>query len=164
MTKLLLASLRIEYETTSITLDSLCHKHKVKPEQLKGSIEWKKKPGIIEDVEIVEPTIVKEVEPIEASPIQPTIVTKPKELTTKPEEPTIELTIEDKIKDFKEKAIDAALVFINQDVRFAEIKEFKDMVAIVDSIDSSLKKPSTNNAPTINILVQNLTERYKDDC
>lgn len=172
MTKLLLASLRIEYETTSITLDSLCHKHKVKPEQLKGSIEWKKKPGIIEDVEIVEPitieaeqpTIVKEVEPIEASPIQPTIVTKPKELTTKPEEPTIELTIEDKIKDFKEKAIDAALVFINQDVRFAEIKEFKDMVSIVDSIDSSLKKPSTNNAPTINILVQNLTERYKDDC
>lgn len=153
MTKLLLASLRIEYETTSITLNSLCHKHKVKPEQLKGSIEWQKRQGILEDVEFEQPITIEE--PI----ITPTTI-----VTTKPEEPTIELTIEDKIKDFKEKAIDAALVFINQDVRFAEIKEFKDMVAIVDSIDSSLKKPSANNAPTINILVQNLAERYKDDC
>lgn len=160
MTKLLLASLRIEYETTSITLDSLCHKHKVKLPELKGSSEWQKRPGIEEPKEPTETIVIPDITiNIPEQPKATTIV-----IPDTPIDTSVTASMEDKIRDFKEKAIDAALVFINQDVRFAEVKEFKDMVAIVDSIDNSLRKPGLNNGPTINILVQNLAERYQDDC
>lgn len=142
MTKLLLASLRIEYETTDITLDDLCAKHNCAIEELKGSEEWNKRSNIITTAEIVN---------------------QPEHSEQKPTNQIVLTTIEDKIKEFKEKAVDAALSFINKDVRFAEVKEFKDMVAIVDSIDKSLQK-GTDSGPTVNILIQNLTERYQDDC
>lgn len=70
----------------------------------------------------------------------------------------------EKIAQFKELALDHCLTFMKKDARYAEVKEFKDIVAVVDSIEKSYDKSKGTDAPTINILVQNLVERFRDDC
>ena len=92
----------------------------------------------------------------EAPPPAPTVLHS-QELVTSP----IELTNEEKIKEFKTLALDRCLHFIKSDVRFAEVKEFKDIVAIVDTLD---KKSGIDTTTTINVLVQNIQEKFVDDC
>ena len=70
----------------------------------------------------------------------------------------------EKIAQFKELALDHCLTFMKKDARYAEVKEFKDIVAVVDSIEKSYDKSKSTDTPTINILVQNLVERFRDDC
>lgn len=70
----------------------------------------------------------------------------------------------EKIAQFKELALDHCLTFMKKDARYAEVKEFKDIVAVVDSIEKSYDKSKGTDTPTINILVQNLVERFRDDC
>ena len=70
-------------------------------------------------------------------------------------------TILDDILEFKKNAIAHAKEFMANDVRFSEVKEFKDMVAVVTTLEASLKE---QKQPIVNVLVQNLTERFKDDC
>ena len=53
---------------------------------------------------------------------------------------------------------------MREDVEFAEIKEFKDVVAIVDSIEKSYKDTKDPQGTTINIAIQNLVEKFSDDC
>ena len=159
MTKLLLVSLQIEYETTDITIDDLCLKHNVNLKDLRGYEAWNK-PLELQPIVIEEPIVI-------TKPTEEPVVLTPPIVPKKPESPEkqtiVSKDIKDKVAEFKELAMEEALRFIRKDVKFAEIKEFKDMVAIVDSIDKSLQKP-TSSAPTINILVQNLAERYRDDC
>jgi len=169
MTKLLLASYRIEFETTDITIDKLCFKHNLKTSDLKGYTSWSKREGIEQQAE----TTPEDTNATKQELEQLAIIDSITEQTTQTIIPTIvptlqdskkPTTITDKIVTFKEKAMDEALRFMETDVKFAEIKEFKDMVNIVDSIDKSFQKVDPNAGPTINILVQTLTERYKDDC
>jgi hypothetical protein len=82
------------------------------------------------------------------------------------EPPSIEEveTEREKIAQFKELALDHCLTFMRKDARYAEVKEFKDIVAVVDSIEKSYDKSKGTDTPTINILVQNLVERFRDDC
>lgn len=70
----------------------------------------------------------------------------------------------EKIAQFKELALDHCLTFMQKDAKYAEVKEFKDIVAVVDSIEKSYDKSKGTDTPTINILVQNLVERFRDDC
>lgn len=75
------------------------------------------------------------------------------------------VAVQEKISAFKEAALDHCISFMAKDAKFAEVKEFKDIVAVVDSIEKSYQKADTKDrGPTINILVQNLTERFRDDC
>ena len=170
MTKLLLVSLQIEYETTDITIDDLCLKHNVDLRDLRDYETWHKPPELQQPIAIEEPIVIEELieEPVEVKRIKGLLGTKdPAQQPVVPKNPEppviVSKDIKDKVIEFKELAMEEALRFIRKDVKFAEIKEFKDMVAIVDSIDKSLQKP-TSSAPTINILVQNLAERYRDDC
>jgi len=166
MNKLLLASLQIEYETTDINIDDLCLKHKTTRKELKGYTLWNKRDGIQEKVSDAITDIITE-------PIQekvPVITDNNLTVQTTPDTPTIDIPpvivvdIKEQITTFKEKAMKEAIRFMDNDMKFAEVKEFKDMVAIVDSIDKSLQKDNSGQGQTINIMVQNLTERYKDDC
>lgn len=65
------------------------------------------------------------------------------------------------IESFKVLVVEKALEYIECGLR--DPKELKDLVTIVDTIEKSYGKPETTT-PTINILVQNLVEKYKDDC
>lgn len=122
-----------EYEQTDITIKELCEKYDITTKQLKGYTKWTK--------EIKDP-IVTQTPSHEAS------------------QPTNQIL--DDIEEFKKLAVRHAVNFIKEDARFAEVKEFKDMVAIVDTIEKSYKN-QTEQGPTINIAIQNLVERFKDD-
>ena len=74
--------------------------------------------------------------------------------------------MEKDIDKFKTLAIKEAVRFMEHDVEFAEVKQFKDMVAIVDSIEKSYRANGPEG-PTINVVIQQLVQRFKeapDDC
>lgn len=142
----LLLTYQIEYETTDISIESLCTKYDVQTKQLKGYTKWTKGLG----------------EPDIAEPLQADIITSPIDTQDlKIPKDTVELL--ESIEDFKRKAVAHAIKFMRDDAEFAEVKEFKDMVAIVDSIEKSYKD-TKDTGPTVNILIQNLTEKFQDDC
>ena len=68
-----------------------------------------------------------------------------------------------KIAAFKESAINHAINFIVNDAKFAETKELKDMVSIVDTIEKSYSEDPNTNKTTINIAMQNMIKKYNDD-
>ena len=141
MTKLLLTQYRLEYETTDITKDELISKYSIDPTTLKGHEDWIKPHQLgPEDYPSQE------------------LVTVDNRLTTK----EVKASVKDNISEFKELAMEHCLTFMKNDVRFAEVKEFKDIVSIVTSIESSGKDDTTGT--TINVLVQNITEGFRDDC
>jgi hypothetical protein len=71
----------------------------------------------------------------------------------------------DKIARFKELAVQHCITFMERDAKFSEVKEFKDIVAIVDTLEKSYQKVDPDaGKPTINIMINNLMERFKDDC
>jgi uncharacterized protein (DUF433 family) len=138
MDNALLLSYQIEYETTNISKEELVDKYNITPKDLKGSEHWAKRN---ESSYLVE------------TPSQAIVLAATKE------------TNEDLMADidkFKREVVAKALDFIKNHAQYAEVKELKDMVAIVDSVEKSYK--DTNTGPTINVLVQNLTENFKDDC
>ena len=152
MTKLLLVSLQIEFETTPITINDLLEKHNIELDDLKGWELWKKQS---DDLNAPEEDI-----------IVPTIITTPQDIITTPQEDAKdgEEKLKDLIHEFKVDAMEEAKNFMKNNLKFAEVKEFKDMVNIVDSIEKSLEKNKGNQGPTVNILVQTLAENYSDDC
>lgn len=80
--------------------------------------------------------------------------------TTQPEDSQLV-----KIENFKVLALDHCINFMNKDAKFADVKEFKDIVAIVDTLEKSYQKADPDSGkPTINIMINNLMERFKDDC
>jgi len=68
----------------------------------------------------------------------------------------------EKIEEFKKLALNHALKFMQDDAQFAEVKEFKDMVSIVGTIEASYKDTKPEN--TINIAIQNIVKGFTDDC
>jgi hypothetical protein len=88
------------------------------------------------------------------------IVVKP----SLPVTPAVDSQLE-KIENFKKLALDHCIHFMEKDAKFAEVKEFKDIVAIVDTLEKSYQKTDPEaGKPTINIMINNLMERFKDDC
>ena len=142
MTKLLLTQYRLEYETDhDITVEEIVTKYKLDINDLKGHEEWVKG-GLWHHSDIV--------------PSEP-IVTKPTLVTIGAE------GLQENIDSFKRQALEHCLRFMSNDARFAEVKEFKDIVAVVDSIEKSIKGTS-DTGPTVNIVIQNLAEKFSDDC
>lgn len=140
----LLLTYQAEYETTpDFTIDDLCQKYDVTTKQLKGHDSWAKR--------LQEPTKLPE----------PTETNNDIIANSNIDKPSTAETLDD-IEEFKQLAIAHAVKFMKDDVRFAEVKEFKDMVAIVDSIEKSYKDTKPEN--TINIAIQNIVKEFKDDC
>lgn len=137
-------SYKIEYETTSITKEQLRLKYQL-PDTLDIS-KWEK---VATEVETL-PNIVE--------------VLPPPPSTSLPDPATLDTHIA-KIGKFKELALDHCIKFMQDDAEFAEVKEFKDIVAIVDTLEKSYQKADPEaGKPTINIMINNLMERFKDDC
>ena len=142
MTKLLLTQYRLEYETDpDITVEEIVTKYKLDINDLKGHEEWAR--GGLSHGDHV---YLSDIVPSEPTPV--TIVGE---------------GLQSSIDSFKRQALEHCLKFMSNDARFAEIKEFKDIVAVVDSIEKSIKGTS-DTGPTVNIVIQNLAEKFKDDC
>lgn len=134
----LLLTYKAEYENTSITIDELIHKYSVTIDELGDCDKWLKNSAPSQNVQLV---------------------------TTNTDTKKSKETILDEINDFKIAAVTYANDFMKNDIAYADIKDFKDIVAIVDSIEKSYKDTKDNT--TINVLIQNLQQRFKDtkdDC
>ena len=135
----LLLQYQEEYETTpGLTIDQICKKYEVETKQLKGYTKWAKRNQ--------ETNKLPEIQ----EPINSTIVIATEEALSKD------------IDEFKTLAMAHALKFMRNDAEFAEVKEFKDMVSIVGTIEASIKDIKPEN--TINIAIQNIVKEFKDDC
>jgi len=170
MTTHRLSLLREEYETTTITIDELCLYHGTPLKELKGYKSWKKiaqtEPtldiaGFLEDesqpeistIAIGEP-VIEEVASLPA-PQPPAI----------PPVPTQTLDIAQLKLDIgtcKQLAITRCKDFLTNDAKFAEIKEIKDVVAIVSDIDKSIAG-TPQGGTTVNVLINNLIASFRDD-
>jgi len=164
---------RTEYETTSITLKELMEKYDLTHEDIPGHEQWVSKSTVTTTTKPTKqpPTRARKTKKVDklisdiiSEPVQPltTLVTieEPTIATTEPTETQL-----DKIAQFKELALDHCINFMNKDARFSEVKEFKDIVAIVDTLEKSYQKVDPEaGKPTINILINNLMERFNDDC
>lgn len=157
-----------EYEHTNITIDALLEKYQLTKDDIKGYELWRK-PGEIVIETKVKPKRTKKIdkvlqtlEAIDSKPTAPTITTLG--IATLPETTATESQLK-KIEEFKELALDHCLNFMHRDAKLSEVKEFKDIVAIVNTLETSYQKTDPGaGKPTINILVQNLMERFNDDC
>jgi hypothetical protein len=167
----LLLTYQAEYENTpDLTVEQICEKYCVNQGQLKGWQTWEK--VIHEDIEVMpvlEPSVAK-VAKVDTSSNYG-LRDRPLDIPQLPDTIDTTLTPEDTpvlkdIAQFKELAVAHALKFMRNDAEFAEVKEFKDMVAIVDSLEKSYiaKKNPDDAKITVNIAIQNLVERFRDDC
>ena len=177
MTTHRLSLLREEYETSSITIDELCLYHGVLLKELKGYKNWKKRADIEEvDVshllvsEIEVPTQIAEVEPV----IEEVPNTTPLPPTTQASQPQLPAVIDNDsdiieeiradIKTCKRLAMARCKEFLTNDAKFAEVKEIKDVVSIINDIDKSLQVVKVADGATVNVYINNLINNFRDDC
>lgn len=171
MTTHRLSLLREEYETTTITIDELCLYHGVPLKELKGHKSWKKiaqaEPTIdiasfLEDEgqlpapSTIDSPVIEEVASLPSAPTQPALpaITQPDTLDI------AQLKLD--IGTCKQLAITRCKDFLTNDAKFAEIKEIKDIVAIVSDIDKSIAG-TPQGGTTVNVLINNLIASFRDD-
>ncbi|EOH2541198.1 hypothetical protein ACLWWF_001647 [Campylobacter jejuni] len=137
ISKTLLKAYKTEYETTDISLDTLLIKYGLDETKIDTST-WQKRS---------------------------TIATKPQPIVEVLQKPIDnQETISDKIEQFKVEALNLALTAIkNFDKEFDTVKDFKDLVLLVDTIEKSYKN-SNDDKVNVNIVLQNILQNYKDDC
>lgn len=176
MTTHRLSLLREEYETSSITIDELCLYHGVLLKELKGYKNWKKSANIEEvDVshllvsELPEPvTTIAEVEPVIEEVQQTTIppISQPQVILPAviDNDSDIIEEIRADIKTCKRLAMVRCKEFLTNDAKFAEVKEIKDVVSIVNDIDKSLQVVKVADGATVNVYINNLINNFRDDC
>ncbi len=166
--KTILLSYQIEYETQDITIDELCAKYSITTKALKGYTKWIKRAQATEaqvEHDIIvpqEPDIIVPQAQVEHDiivPQEPDIIV-PQEQVPKFDKETLKSDIE----AFKTKAVQHCMEFMAKDAQYAEVKEFKDIVAIVDTIEKSTfgdkSAPVTNTYIT---QVNNLMSKYGRD-
>lgn len=178
MTAHRLSLLREEYETTSITIDELCLYHGVLPKELKGYKNWKKHANI-EEVDVSH-LLVSEVEEPQAPVLEDDpVIEEVTQASTPPITTATQATIlpavidndtdiaeeiRADIKTCKRLAIARCKEFLINDAKFAEVKEIKDIVSIVNDIDKSMQVVKVADGPTVNVYINNLINNFRDDC
>ena len=167
----LILTYKIEYETTSITLDSLIEKYDINLDDIPDISDWRKQTEAEPEVEIlaapqprakrkkvtiVTPPIVTP--PAKPSPLDAIVEIAPEEIAHENQD------VLDQIDEFKRLTLAKATKFVRDEADYADIKDLKDVVSIVDTIEKSYK--GVKQGPAVNILVQNLVERFRDgdDC
>lgn len=150
----LLNLMKLEYEAGA-EIDTILDKYKITKEQL-GEPEWLSKPRV---------TILPAPASIEPNkPLAPAVVTiaQPATEINEAEQDESVTRILEKISSFKEKAVDYALDMMSM---VGDTKELKDLISSVTAIEATYKdlRPK-DNTPVINIAIQNLVDRFRDDC
>ena len=146
----LLNLMKLEYEAGA-EISTILDKYKITKEQL-GEPEWLSKPRV---------TIL----PAHQQPLAPAVVTiaqpASQDLNEAEQDESVTRILE-KISSFKEKAVDYALDMMSM---VGDTKELKDLISSVTAIEATYKdlRPK-DNTPVINIAIQNLVDRFRDDC
>lgn len=151
--------MKLEYEAGA-EIDTILDKYKITKEQL-GEPEWLSKPRVT-----ILPALNKSPASIEPNkPLAPAVVTiaqpASQDLNEAEQDESVTRILE-KISSFKEKAIDYALDMMSM---VGDTKELKDLISSVTAIEATYKdlRPK-DNTPVINIAIQNLVDRFRDDC
>ena len=150
----LLRAYQLEYESSDLSLEDICVKYHVSMDELKGSDKWTK--VTTNQVEILD-------KPQKRSSAMTRVATNIAETQLAPEEIPQDNEITDSIAEFKKLALGYAIKFMKENVEFADVKEFKDIVSVVDTIERSYKG-NTQAGTTVNVAVQSLVDRFSDDC
>ena len=128
--------IRGEYETDpDITIDELCAKYRVTRNVLGPTFNWEKVQHGLEE------------------PLIPHVTT---EIVEKPKTP------KDTISEFKTLTLEEALTRLKTQGSMLPIRDLKELVAIIDTIDKSYSKSTDVNQ--INIVIQNMISKFEDDC
>jgi len=156
----MLLAYKAEYEHTDISIPDLLKKYQLDKGDIEGHEEWMKSGDLVTTLlaqtkgkkqNIVDKMLTR----IESNTVQP--VTHIENIVMVDHIASID--------EFKTLALAHCLKFMRKDAQFSEVKEFKDIVAIVDSLEKSYQKADPDaGKPTINILINNLMERFQDDC
>lgn len=143
----LLNLIKLEYEAGS-EIETVLDKYKVTKEQI-GEPEWLTRPRV---------TVL----PAPQQPLAPAVVTIAQPAPQEPEQDESVTRVLEKISLFKEKAVDYALDMMSM---VGDTKELKDLISSVTAIEATYKdlRPK-DNTPVINIAIQNLVDRFRDDC
>ena len=155
----LLNLMKLEYEAGA-EIDTILDKYKITKEQL-GEPEWLSKPRVT-----ILPALNKTPASRTEPPLAPAVVTiaqQPNITEVQEAEQDESVTrILEKISSFKEKAVDYALDMMSM---VGDTKELKDLISSVTAIEATYKdlRPK-DNTPVINIAIQNLVDRFRDDC
>ena len=166
----LILTYKIEYETTSITLDSLIEKYDINLDDIPDISDWRKQTEAEPEVEILatpqprakrkkaQPKVDIVTPPAKTSPLDAIVEIAPEEIAHENQD------VLDQIDEFKRLTLAKATTFVRDEADYADIKDLKDVVSIVDTIEKSYK--GVKQGPAVNILVQNLVERFRDgdDC
>lgn len=141
--------MKLEYEAGA-EIDTILDKYKITKEQL-GEPEWLSKPRV---------TILPAQQPL--APAVVTIAQPASQDLNEVEQDESVTRILEKISSFKEKAVDYALDMMSM---VGDTKELKDLISSVTAIEATYKdlRPK-DNTPVINIAIQNLVDRFRDDC
>ena len=144
----LLNLIKLEYEAGS-EIETVLDKYKVTREQI-GEPEWLTRPRVT-----VLPAIDKQ-------PLAPAVVTIAPPTQEAQEQDESVIRVLEKISSFNEKAGDYALHMV---AMVGDTKELKDLISSVTAIEATYKdlRPK-DNTPVINIAIQNLVDRFRDDC
>ena len=145
----LLNLMKLEYEAGA-EIDTILDKYKITKEQL-GKPEWLSKPRV---------TILQAQQPL--APAVVTIAAPASQDLNEVEQDESVTRVLEKISSFKEKAVDYALDMMSM---VGDTKELKDLISSVTAIEATYKdlRPK-DNTPVINIAIQNLVDRFRDDC
>lgn len=145
----LLNLMKLEYEAGA-EISTILDKYKITKEQL-GEPEWLSKPRV---------TILPAQQPL--APAVVTIAPPASQDLNEVEQDESVTRILEKISSFKEKAVDYALDMMSM---VGDTKELKDLISSVTAIEATYKdlRPK-DNTPVINIAIQNLVDRFRDDC
>lgn len=151
--------MKLEYEAGA-EIDTILDKYKITKEQL-GEPEWLSKPRVT-----ILPALNKTPASIEPNKtLAPAVVTiaqpASQDLNEAEQDESVTRILE-KISSFKEKAVDYALDMMSM---VGDTKELKDLISSVTAIEATYKdlRPK-DNTPVINIAIQNLVDRFRDDC
>lgn len=151
--------MKLEYEAGA-EISTILDKYKITKEQL-GEPEWLSKPRVT-----ILPALNKTPASIEPNkPLAPAVVTiaqpASQDLNEVEQDESVTRILE-KISSFKEKAVDYALDMMSM---VGDTKELKDLISSVTAIEATYKdlRPK-DNTPVINIAIQNLVDRFRDDC
>lgn len=165
MTAHRLSLLREEYETTTITIDELCLYHGTPLKELKGYKSWKKIAQTAEAIDItgfLEDETLATAEPV-IEEVAELPLPQPPALPSVPQPQSLDIAqLKIDIGTCKQLAITRCKDFLTNDAKFAEIKEIKDVVAIVSDIDKSLAS-TPQGGTTVNVLINNLIASFRDD-
>ena len=155
----LLNLMKLEYEAGA-EISTILDKYKITKEQL-GEPEWLTRPRVT-----ILPALNKTPASIEPNkPLAPAVVTiaapASQDINEVEQDESVTRVLE-KISSFKEKAVDYALDMMSM---VGDTKELKDLISSVTAIEATYKdlRPK-DNTPVINIAIQNLVDRFRDDC